>query len=270
MKVLEQHIHALPGGDEAHCPILICLLGNFLLLKAGQPIVLRNGGKTKALLGHLGLEQEHGLPRDTLLQLLWPMGDTALASQSLHSLVYSLHKLVGDALDGAAPVYHDEGGYRLNLAAGVGVDVTRFDALIKAGDQQARTGDLATASQTYRGAVELYRGDLCLDTDVQTRVERERLRTRYLTLLAQLADYHYSAGEYTASLEYAWRLLGRDPCREDARRLVMQCHVRQGQRAEALHQYRVCVATLRLEFDAAPETATTTLFEQIRLDPGSI
>jgi len=46
----------------------------------------------------------------------------------------------------------------------------------------------------------------------------------------------------------------------------MQCYVRQGERAEALHQYRVCVETLHAEFDAAPETATTMLFEQIRLD----
>ena len=62
----------------------------------------------------------------------------------------------------------------------------------------------------------------------------------------------------------------RDPCREDAHRLIMRCYVRQGERAEALHQYRVCVNTLRVEFDSAPETATTILFEQIRLDPGSI
>jgi len=161
--VAEQPGLSLFCDDEAQWPILICLLGNFLLLKAGQPVALRNGGKTKAPLSYLGLQYCHHIPRDTLLQMLWPSSDAALSSQSLHSLVYSLHKLVGDSIGGAAPVCHDEGGYRLNVAAGIGVDVARFDAL----------------------------------------VERERLRARYLTLLAYLADHHYNACEYITSLDYA-------------------------------------------------------------------
>jgi DNA-binding SARP family transcriptional activator len=266
----ERHALSRPCDDKAQSLVQVCLLGSFLLLKAGQPVVLRNGGKTKALLTQLGLQPSHRIPRETLLQMLWPDNDPALSSQSLHSLVYGFHKLVGDSLRGAAPVYHDEGCYRLNIEAGIRVDVACFDALVKAGDQRARTGDLATASDAYRGAVELYRGDLCVDGDVNSLMERERLRARYLTLLAYLANYHYNASDYTAALDYAWRLLVRDPCREDAHRLIMRSYVRQGERAEALHQYHVCVNTLRVEFDSAPETATTILFEQIRRDPGSV
>lgn len=50
----------------------------------------------------------------------------------------------------------------------------------------------------------------------------------------------------------------------------MRCYVRQGERAEALRQYRLCESVLRVEFDALPEPATTALFAQIRLDPGSV
>jgi len=270
MNVLEQPILSLPYADEASWPILICLLGSFRLLKAGQTVVLRGGGKIEALLGHLGLQDSHRIPRDTLLQRLWPSSDIGQANQSLHSLVYSLHKLIGDAIGGAAPVVHDEGYYRLNVEAGVGVDVAGFDALVKAGDQQVYAGDLATATTAYSCAVDLYHGDLCIGTDVQALVEREHLRARYLTLLAHLADYHYGESAYVACQDYAWRLLGCDPCREDAHRMMMRCYVRQGERAEALRHYRLCVDILRTEFEAAPETATTTLFEQIRLDPGSI
>jgi DNA-binding SARP family transcriptional activator len=71
-------------------------------------------------------------------------------------------------------------------------------------------------------------------------------------------------------MEYAWRLLSSDPCREDAHRMVMRCHVRLGRRAEALHHYHVCATILRAEFGVAPEEATMALFEQIRRDPGSI
>ena len=68
----------------------------------------------------------------------------------------------------------------------------------------------------------------------------------------------------------AGRLLDGDPCREDAHRLVMRCHVRRGERAQALRHYLLCQQILRAEFDAAPEPATDALFEQARLDPSTI
>ena len=61
-----------------------------------------------------------------------------------------------------------------------------------------------------------------------------------------------------------------DPCREDAHRLVMRCHVRRGERAQALHQYRVCEGILRAAFETSPQPVTAVLFEQVRLAPGSV
>src|SRR6266536_369465 len=75
-------------------------------------------------------------------------------------------------------------------------------------------------------SVQLYRGDLAVETDVGGVLERERLRARFLSLLAYLADERYRAGEYGACLDDAWCLLGHDPCREDAHRVVMRCYVR--------------------------------------------
>lgn len=273
MLVKQESARSSRHADTTPHPILICLLGNFVLLKAGRPVGLRYGGKTQGLLYHLGLQHRHAVPRDMLLNVLWPASDIALASQSLHSLVYSLHELVGDAIGGAAPVLHEEGHYRLNVEAGIGVDVACFDALTETGDQYIRAGSMTAAVNAYTSAVDLYRGeldDLHDGMDVQIVVERERLRARCLTLLAQLADYHYGQRDYEACAKHAWRLLANDPCREDAHRVVMRCNVRRGERSEALRQYRVCKDILRTEFDVAPEAATTTLFDQIRLDPASI
>jgi DNA-binding SARP family transcriptional activator len=101
-------------------------------------------------------------------------------------------------------------------------------------------------------------------------VERERLRTRYLSLLASLAACAHAAGDDAACLAYAQRILQHDPCREDAHRMVMRCHVRRGEPAQPLHQYRVCVDILRAAFGTTPEPATVALFDQVRLDPGSV
>jgi DNA-binding SARP family transcriptional activator len=185
-------------------------------------------------------------------------------------LISNLHKLLGPALGGAAPVVHEEGYYRLNNEVGIAVDIDCFDALISQGDQYRRAGDHDDAAVYYRRALSLYRGELCVATDAYVIVERERLRKSNLSLLAYLAGYHYQITEYATCLEYAWKLLANDPCREDAHRLVMRCYVQFGQRVEALHQYHVCANILRTEFDIEPEDATTALFEQIRRDPSSI
>jgi len=270
MSRLDQRMRSFLESDSAPWPVLICLLGNFRLLQAGEAVAIYSGGKSEALLGYLGFHYGRRVPRDQLLTLLWPTSESIRAKRSLNNLIYSLHKLLGDALDGAMPVLHEEGYYRLNIEAGVGVDIACFDALASAGAQHARAGDHATAAGCYSRAAGLYRGEPCVVSDDHAIVERERLRNSYLILLAQLADYQYRAGEYMVCLDYAWRLLAYDPCREDAHRLVMRCYVRRGRRAAALHHYQVCVDILRAEFDAPPEAATTALFDQIRLQPDRI
>ncbi len=254
-------------ADAVDAPVLVCLLGPFRLLKRGQPVALGSGGKTEALLSALALPGGRRLTRATLLSLLYPDQDIALAGQALNSLVYTLKKRLADALAGAPPVLHDDGGYWLNVEAGVATDVAAFESHAACGDQAARLGCMDMAALHYHRAAALYRGDLEAASDLCAVVERERLRIRCLTLLARLADLHFAQADYAACLEDAWRLLSRDPYREDAHRLVMQCYVRLGERAQALHQFRLCQDLLRAEFDAAPEPATVALFNQIRVAP---
>jgi DNA-binding SARP family transcriptional activator len=258
-----------PWPDDTPWPVLICVLGTFRVLLAGLPVPVR-GGKTEALLCHLALCYAEGVPRATLLETLWPESDAMLAGDALRSRLNSLHTLLGAGLGGAAPVLQVDGRYRLNAVAGVGVDVACFDVLATTGDQQMRAGHTAEATATYQHALQLYHGDLCVATDVHAVVERERLRARYLSLLASLAASAYHAGDDASCLAYAQRVLAHDPCREDAHRLVMRCHVRRGERAQALHQYRVCVDILRATFETTPEPATVALCDQVRLAPGSV
>jgi DNA-binding SARP family transcriptional activator len=251
--------------------VLICLLGPFRVLSTGGQAVPVRGEKLVAVLCHLALRYHEGVPRDALLHALWPGRDTVLAVEALHSRLYRVQRLLGEWLDGAAPVVYAAGRYRLNGAAGVGADVACFEALAGAGDRHARAGDPAASGAAFRLALQLYQGDLWAEADdLQALVERERLRARYLGLLARLADQAYGARDHAACLGYAQRLLECAPCREDAHRAIMRCHVRLGERAQAFAQYRLCTQILRAEYGVAPERATTALYEQVRLDPGLV
>ena len=170
--------------SDTVCPILVCLLGEFrVLTKVGQSVRL-NSSKAGVLLYYLGLQYQQSIPRDVLLETVWPGHAPELASHSLNSLTYSLRKLLGDDIGGDAPVLHEAGYYRLNREAGVGVDVAYFESLVKAGDQQVVANNLPTAVSFYAQAIQLYRGDLCAGTDINSVMARERLRAHFLRILS--------------------------------------------------------------------------------------
>jgi DNA-binding SARP family transcriptional activator len=246
-------------------PVLICLLGDFRVLKHGRAVPMRHGGKLKQLLSTITLTDHQHASRATLVESLWPGVDPRNAGQSLNTLVHGLRRLLADALSGAAPLERTEDGYRLNRSAGVEVDTLRFEACVAEADRQRRAEATAAAVAADQRAADLYGGDLCSgDAGLQLLIERERLRGLYLTVLARLTEYYHDAGEYGLALNHAQRMLLRDPCREDAHRAVMRCHARLGQRAQALNQYRLCCQILHREFDAVPEPATEELFDQLR------
>jgi len=259
-----------PSRGTEVLPIQVCLFGGLTLLKWGEPVTWRSGAKTEALLLSLALDHTRGISRERLLSQVWPESDVALAVQSLRSLVHSLHRLLGDAINRARPVVHSGEIYRLNVEAGVAVDITTFDALARRGDQYWRAGDWLAANGCYREAVALYRGDLHACTDDSAVVERERLRALHLVMLGRLADIARRDHDYSSALEFASLVLKHDAGREDAHRTLMYCYSRLGQRVQALRQYLLCERLLRQTFDAVPEPATRALFDRLRLDPGSL
>lgn len=257
-----------PQVQDDH--MLVCLLGSFRILRNGQPLEALIVGKAVTLLSALALHLETGVPRDALLELLWPEQDSGQSAVSLHSLIYSLQRrLRSDRADEATVVYAN-GSYALNTAAGVSTDIARFGALVVEGNRLATIDQHAEAASHYERALALYRGDLVTGTDVYAVIERERLRMSFLTCLAWLADRSYREADYSAALEHASRLLANDPCREDAHRVVMRTHVRRGERAQALRQFRLCEQVLHREFGVEPEAATTALFDRIRSDPACV
>lgn len=253
--------------DPGRWPVQLWLLGNFRLLRKGEPVSLHRRGKAIALLSYLGLHYGRRVTGEQLQTHLWPDSESIQARRSLNNLTYSLNKRLRDALGGSNLVLYKAGFYRLNLEAGLIMDIACFDELFRKGNQAAQTEDVKMAAEYFRQAAILYRGELCIDSDIQTILERERLRNNYSLLLAHLAAFYYRSGDEASCLEYAWKLLDLDPCREDAHRLIMRAYTRSGQRAMALRHYQVCVDILKAEFNAPPEMATTALFDRIRLQP---
>lgn len=87
--------------------------------------------------------------------------------------------------------------------------------------------------------------------------ERERLDTRYGAAAAALLRHLEGEGRHERAALWAQRLIARDPCAEEAYRVLMRAQFRGGDRAGALRSYERCVAALEkasVRQDIAPFT----------------
>lgn len=247
--------------------MLVCVLGRFRMLKEGRSLPA-HGAKTRALICAVAVSPGQQAHRDALLQMLWPEKGTGRAAHSLNTLVYDLRKLLGDEILGGPVVYEDD-YYRLNLEAGVGVDLVSFEALAGEGDERWDAGDLVGAVVSYTRATEFYQGDLCADVDIDVEAERQRLWSRYTTMLTKLAGYQWANGDYQVCLDSIERLLAADPIRDEAHRAAIYCYMRMSRRSEAIRHYRRCQKLFLQELDGEPEAATVELYDAVRASPDS-
>jgi two-component SAPR family response regulator len=196
---------------------------------------------------------------------LWPESNLKKARWSLNSAIHGLRKLLNGCLaspSAAGYVLLDEGYYRLDPAIRVTSDVDEFEDRYRDGLRLEKEGRTGEAAAEYERAVDLYRDDYLLEDLYEdwTMVERERLANAYLDMLGRLAVYYAEAGQPQDCIEACYRILEKDRCHEDSYRLLMQCYVRLGLRARALHQYRLCERILGQEYGTTPSPETRSLY----------
>lgn len=232
----------------------LVLLGGFQARRgAGDALPLSNI-KAQALLAYLAVKPGHRHPRDKLAALLWPGAAAEHARQSLRQTLVRLRHALGTG----ATLATDQRGVAIE-GPGLDVDVVRFEALIADGSTEA----LEAAALLYQG--ELLDGIRVTEPpfDEWLLGERERLRELALQGLVRLLEVHAGSGPAGVAIRTAIRILNLDPAREAVHRTLMQLFERQGRRAEALRQYRLCVDALQRELAIEPELETRRLYQEI-------
>lgn len=183
------------------------LLGGFSVAVDGRPVAAEAWTRRNAtsLVKLLALRPGHRLPREQLIDLLWPDLMLDQAAPRLHKAAHQARTALG--VQGAVVLAGD--AVALLPDAVVVVDAERFD--------QA-SGDPASVEE----AIELYRGDLLPDDVYESwaGVERQRLRISYLSLLR-------AAGRWQD-------LVAAEPLDEEAHLRLVQQYVDDGDRGQAL------------------------------------
>lgn len=103
----------------------------------------------------------------------------------------------------------------------------------------------------------------CVDFENWQISQREALRREFAEALRRLSGYYAEMQQYAEAIKYTHVWLASDPLHEPALRQLMRHYVANGQRADALRQYRQYADLLNAELATPPEDETTSLYEDI-------
>jgi len=103
----------------------------------------------------------------------------------------------------------------------------------------------------------------CVDFENWQISQREALRREFAGALRRLSGYFAEMQRYADAIKYTHVWLATDPLHEPALRQLMRHYVANGQRTDALRQYRQYADLLNAELATPPEDETTSLYEAI-------
>lgn len=210
------------------------------------------------------------VPRDVLVDLLWPDSDDCdKSTHNLHTVIYYLRRTLEPDLgryEEPRFLRQAHGLYWIDVNAPVWSDAEEFRTLIRRADA-LRGGDAAQALALYRRALSLYRDDFCsedLYEDWAVTV-RERFRELYFGAAMQAAQLAVEVeGDFGEAVRVCREALAREAYREELHQAVIGYLIQAGRYGEAARQYRTCQRLLEEEFGLSPSPETRALFESMK------
>jgi DNA-binding SARP family transcriptional activator len=246
-------------------------LGAFGIWRGDQEVRDRDWRSSKArqLFQLLLTERGRTLPRDRVLEALWPEMEPDAAANNLRVTLNRLGKAVEpDRPEGAPPAYLIQQGdtYGFNVESDHYLDAADFADAVAKGQRAARRGQRTAAIAAFRRAISLYGGPYLPDNMYEdwTVVERERLAMLFNDAAMRLGGLLLEEGLAHEAIGLAWRVLENDRAHEEAYRLLMRAHATLGERSTALRLYARCVSMLHDELGVEPLPETTALYNTLR------
>lgn len=240
-----------PGAPTSpELKVQLCLLEGFELFVEGRPVEVVLSAQR--LLAFVAL-QERPVLRAYAAGSLWMDKSEERAAANVRTALWRLRRPGLRLIEGSTN--------HLRLAANVTVDVRMA---------VRRARELLDPRTTADdGEFDCL---LCSDIlpdwyDEWVVVERERLRQLRLHALESLCVRMTNAGRAGEAIDVALAAVAAEPLRESAHRVLIQAHLSEGNRAEALRQFEAYRVLLWEELAVAPSPQLQELIAAELLDP---
>jgi DNA-binding SARP family transcriptional activator len=239
----------------------VCLFGAYPIRVKGNPYHLGISGSTEQLFQYLLVNLGRESRREYLADLFWRNSTAERQRSALNSAIWRIKRQLRDVdgidlcCDGPAVFLQIDDSVRMDarelteivhsLTPGEGMDQAVANRLRRALD--------ACAAPFMDGV-----------TSDWVLTERERLFNLQIRGMTLLMHWLGQQRNYEDALEIGRRLLAADPARESAQCEVMWLYMLNGQRAQAIRQYKWFHAWLGKELSIEPMPETKALYDHIR------
>jgi DNA-binding SARP family transcriptional activator len=227
----------------------LALLEGFRLTRDGGEVALPS--PARRLLAFLALREQPML-RDYIAETLWIDATKDRAAGSMRSALFILRRACADAVDAL------DG----RLVAGPGLVIDVREAVATARRLVSPSAELSDLD--VRGLP--FSGDILPDWyDDWVVIERERFRELRVHALEVVCARLTSVGRFGEAMEAGLAAVKGEPLRESAHRAVISVHLAEGNRAQALAEYRRFRARLDRDVGLAPSAHMDELIGELQV-----
>ena len=245
--------------DTPPTPLTARLLGQSELRLGDRPLTDADWPRRSArhLLLLLLVTPGHALPRDRVVDLIWPDASPETAANVAAIAIHRLRRALEPGLASgkrSSFVETAAGMIRLRLPPGSRIDADDFEAALRAARQvpeRDRREPLRTALVPYAG--DLVADEPYLDWLVPRREQLAQLRQG---VVVELATLDLAAGDPLAAESVLLDLLHDDPALESAHRVLIRSYAAAGRPDAARRQLDACRAALAEHLGADPDPET--------------
>lgn len=220
----------------------------------------------KRLFQYLITKRKQEVPKEVIQVELWPELDEDTLDRDFKVALNALTKALEPerkARSSSFYVIRNGSTYRLNPDSGYQLDIDLFQKLFE--EALKEKNDEKAKVKLENGFI-LYKGDFLADNLYEDWAieERERLQVLFLRGSEKLAYLLLLFKEYEQAIKVAEQVIEKDPCWEEAYRIIMISYSKLLNRTMALRWYEKCKQNLTEELGVEPMLLTRTIREQIQ------
>ncbi len=257
-------------GHTPAVPLRISALGPLLVEVGNHELTLDRWRSARALrlFQFLIIHRFRWLPRDVILESLWPDAEPRKGVNNLRQTIHVLRKTLEPGHDTArqsAYVRYRNEACRLVPGESYYFDVETFEDTLSRADVAWNTEGKNAAETHLLAAVDLYRGDFLVESPYEefAAIEREQLRDRLLRAMGRLLTLYAENDRWAKLVPLCRRALTLDRYHEEFYWHLVHAQFEQGHRHEALADYHQYEEMMTGEMDLLPSARMKALADKV-------
>jgi DNA-binding SARP family transcriptional activator len=255
------------GAGEQTC--IVRFFGGLHVEADGRVVQDKQWRKRKARLLFAMLATRCGkdIPREQLIEYLWPEMDADQALNNLYVVWSSMKGALSPSLGRGADCPYVE--HRRGVCRAVGgrvlTDLDEFEGQLLIATKARADADETAELTALQKVAEVYRGELLPGEiyDDWFATQRERCRHDFEDAMMRAAALLEARGDAQGGVSLLRRALQHDPWREDLYQAALRLQMVAGQRSAAIETYMTCRSRLVEDLGIDPSSETKRLYEQV-------